>query len=64
MPGGVGRNIAEAACHLLAASGPAGGATSDGRAAAAADDPGVLFITVLGQDAAGDMLAAHCESLG
>ncbi|KIY95766.1 hypothetical protein MNEG_12197 [Monoraphidium neglectum] len=35
-----------------------------GAAAAAAARGGVLFISVLGRDPPGDMLAAHCQSLG
>ena len=113
VPGGVGRNIAEAALHLLEGAPPrhAGGAapsggggssggTSGGIGGGDADagpsrssgglpepgnatsgggregtssggggrtggsDGGVLLITVLGRDPAGDALAAHCVSLG
>jgi sugar/nucleoside kinase (ribokinase family) len=53
LPGGVGRNIAEAAHHLLA-----GGAPDE------AAGGGVLLISVVGQDTAGDALLASFRQLG
>lgn len=85
VPGGVGRNIAEAAAHLMAldAAGAAGASASGRRSASTAaasssdstaamqqqqqrrrPNSGVMLITVLGRDAAGDALARHCAALG
>lgn len=53
VPGGVGRNIAEAAHHMLSQAGqqqPGGS--------------GVLLISVIGQDAAGDALLASFQHTG
>lgn len=92
MPGGVGRNIAEAASYLLAFDGDSGslrrgsrrrergggggsdqggsGGSGDGSGSGSGgggsgtSSSGVMLITVLGDDPAGDTLAAHCASLG
>lgn len=67
MPGGVGRNIAEAATYLLPAHDNCGDTASISSSTygdSRHDKSGVLLITVLGTDPAGDMLAAHCKSLG
>lgn len=54
LPGGVGRNIAEAAHHLLAHAGP----QQQHRQQA------VLLVSVVGQDAAADALIASFAHTG
>jgi len=53
-PGGVGRNIAEAAHHILQQQQQHHGSTAGG----------VLLISVLGCDAAADALLASFSSIG
>ncbi len=69
VPGGVGRNIAEAAHHVLCSWNAVHSDGAHRRSARAGDEGGsnrgsVLLISPLGQDAAGDALIADFEQHG